>query len=146
MGLGALLLTLAPFIKSEPINSVLSLLFTWRVFYALLVSGFLGFGASFIAIPLQSLLHEMIPEDKRGKVLGILFTLLSTCSTLPAVIAGVGTDWLGVIPMLFMMGLPILLLGVFGLLRRQWTHAALMIQATPDTPGDHEGHVDVDTW
>ena len=146
VGLGALLLTLAPFFHNVAINPMVSMLFTWRVLYALVISTFLGVGASFIAIPLQSLLHEMIPEDKRGKVLGILFTLLSTCSTLPAVIAGVGTDWLGVMPMFCLMGVPIFLLGAGGLIRRRLAHVELMIHTTPSTNADHEGHVDADTW
>lgn len=82
----------------------------------------LGVGATFISIPLQSLLHEQIPEDKRGKVLGVQFTLLSTSSTLPAVVAGVGADVIGVKPMLAMMALPFLVWGSWGLLQQAMCH------------------------
>jgi MFS family permease len=78
----------------------------------------LGVGAALVAVPLQSVLHELIPEDKRGKIMGVQFTLLSTCSTLPVVLTGVGVDVLGVAPMLVILGIPLLILGVKGLYDR----------------------------
>jgi len=89
-----------------------------RIAYAHGMAVLLGLGAALVAVPLQSVLHELIPEDRRGKVMGVQFTLISAASTLPAVFAGFGADWLGVVPMLIIMGLPLLLLGGKGLYDR----------------------------
>lgn len=78
----------------------------------------MGVGASLVAIPLQALLHERIPEDKRGKVLGVQFTVLSTSSTLPAVFAGLGSEYVGVVPVLLSLALPFVVVGMVGL--RHW--------------------------
>src|SRR5690606_16507562 len=69
---------------------------TVRMLYTYFLVPLMGIAASFVAIPLQALLHELIPEDKRGKILGVQFTILSTCSTLPVLVAGVGADLFGV--------------------------------------------------
>ena len=74
----------------------------------------LGLGASMVAVPLQTVLHDRIPEALRGKVLGVQFTVLSTASTLPAVVAGLGTERFGVLPMLHTLALPFLLWGLLG--------------------------------
>jgi MFS family permease len=91
---------------------------TERMGYTYFWAALTGVGASLVSIPLQSLLHERIPEDKRGKVLGVQFTILSTCSTLPVLLAGLGTDVFGVIPMLTAMALPFLIVGTIGLKRQ----------------------------
>lgn len=91
---------------------------TFRMLYTYVLVSLMGIGASFVAIPLQALLHELIPEDKRGKILGVQFTILSTCSTLPALIAGLGADFFGVIPMFLLIGLPVLFIGIRGLYNR----------------------------
>lgn len=92
--------------------------FTMRMLYTYSLSTVMGVAASFIAIPLQSLLQELIPEDKRGKVFGVQFTILSTSSTLPVLIAGLAVEQVGVQAMFLMTGLPILLFGGIGLYRR----------------------------
>jgi MFS family permease len=81
---------------------------TVRMAYTYAWSVVLGLGASMVSIPLQSFLHETIPEDKRGKVLGVQFTILSTSSTLPALLAGLGSEQLGVIPILLGFSVPFL--------------------------------------
>lgn len=88
---------------------------TQRMGYTYLASLLMGVGAAFIAIPLQSLLHARIPEDVRGKVLGVQFTILSTSSTAPALIAGLGTELIGVQLMMLLLGLPFALWGAYGL-------------------------------
>lgn len=91
---------------------------TVRMLYTYTLATLMGVAAAFIAIPLQALLHELIPEDKRGKVLGVQFTILSTSSTLPVLIAGLAVEWLGVQWMFWLIGLPLLTLGIIGLY--QW--------------------------
>ena len=92
--------------------------FTWRMLYTYVLATGMGVAAAFIAIPLQALLHELIPEDKRGKVLGVQFTVLSTSSTLPVLIAGLAVEQVGPGPLFFAIGLPLLLFGAFGLYKR----------------------------
>lgn len=90
---------------------------TVRMIYTYTLSVLMGIGAGFVAIPLQALLHELIPEDKRGKVMGVQFTILSTSSTLPVLAAGLGVEFIGVQWMLYLIGLPMLALGLWGLNR-----------------------------
>ena len=96
-----------------------SIQFTFRMLYTYLFSTLMGVGAAFVAIPLQALLHERIPEDKRGKILGVQFTILSTCSTLPAVATGLIIEHVGTCLVLELMGAPLLLVGIWGLLRKR---------------------------
>ncbi|MBK8190910.1 MAG: MFS transporter [Vampirovibrionales bacterium] len=81
------------------------------------LSTLMGVAAAFVAIPLQSLLHEVIPDDKRGKIMGVQFTLLSTASTLPVLAAGLGVEYFGTAAMLNLMGAPVFAVGLFGLMR-----------------------------
>ncbi|MDX2084027.1 MAG: MFS transporter [Candidatus Melainabacteria bacterium] len=97
--------------------------FTVRMGYTYGLSFLMGLSAAAVAIPLQVTLHELIPEDKRGKVLGVQFTMLSTCSTLPVLVAGLGAEFLGVKLMLLAMAMPFLLLGSVGLYQR-WRQAS----------------------
>lgn len=97
---------------------------SWRMLYTYALVPLMGVGASFVAIPLQALLHELIPEDKRGKILGVQFTILSTCSTLPVLVAGFGAEMFGVTPMFLLIGIPLFAIGVRGLyLRLHHVHA-----------------------
>lgn len=95
---------------------------TYRMLYTYFLSTLMGIGAAFIAIPLQALLHELIPEDKRGKVLGVQFTLLSTSSTVPVLAAGLAVEHIGVRALFLLIGIPLLLLGALGLKHRITTH------------------------
>ncbi len=91
---------------------------TYRMVFTYLLAMLMGVGAAFVAIPLQAMLQELIPEDKRGKVMGVQFTLLSTSSTIPALIAGLAVEYIGVQWMFALFGLPLLLFGLFGLRQR----------------------------
>jgi MFS family permease len=92
--------------------------FTMRMLYTYTLAVIMGVAAAFVAIPLQAVLHEMIPEDKRGKVLGVQFTLLSTSSTLPVLVAGLAVEQLGVDTMFLLIGVPTLIFGFVGLYKR----------------------------
>lgn len=118
LGAGLLALILTQFLSQQPIFPVVLPYLDWRVLYAHAVAVILGIGAALVAVPLQSVLHEMIPEDKRGKIMGVQFTLISACSTFPVLIAGVGADLIGVAPMLAILGIPLLLFGGRGLYDR----------------------------
>lgn len=89
---------------------------TYPMLYSYLVATLIGFSTAFIAIPTQTILHTEINPDIRGKVFGILFTLLSTASALPVLIAAWGAEIVGVAKMLFLISLPILVFGLYKLL------------------------------
>lgn len=90
-----------------------------EVALALVMACFLGVAAAAIAIPLQTLLQEEIPEHLRGKVFGVQNMLVNTALTVPMLLAGVSADlvdqWLpgyGVVVVMSLLGL-LLLIGGF---------------------------------
>jgi len=118
VGLGLLALTATPLFSQRAIYPPLFPYLDGRILFAHSMAIILGIGAAMVAVPLQSVLHELIPENKRGKVMGVQFTLLSACSTFPVILAGVGVDTIGVSAMLIIMGIPLLLFGGKGLYHR----------------------------
>lgn len=86
-----------------------------RMIYTYIVAGLVGFGSALVAIPVQTILQTSIPENMRGKVFGVQFTLLSTSSTLPVLLAALGADIIGVSTMLFIIGFPLSIFGFFNL-------------------------------
>ena len=93
--------------------------FTLRMVYCYIFAALLGFGCAMSAIPVQTILHTQVPESMRGKVFGVQFTLLSTSSTLPIIIAAYAADLIGVIKILFLVGVPVALFGVWGILKNR---------------------------
>ena len=59
-----------------------------------------GMAYASVAIPAQTELQEVIPEDVRGRVFGILNTLVSIASFLPIIIVGPVSDAFGPAPVL----------------------------------------------
>lgn len=88
---------------------------TYPMLYSYIVATLLGVGTAFVAIPTQTILHTEIDAQVRGKVFGILFTLLSTASALPVLIAAWGAEFLGIAKMLFIIAFPVLLFGIYKL-------------------------------
>jgi hypothetical protein len=78
----------------------------------------LGVGASLVAIPLQALLHDKIPENLRGKVLGVQFTILATSSTVPSIVAGFAVEQLGAQLLFSVMALPFIGVALWGFSHR----------------------------
>jgi len=93
--------------------------FTLRMIYCYIFAALLGFGCAMSAIPVQTILHTYVPESMRGKVFGVQFTLLSTSSTLPIIVAAYATDLIGIINILFLVGIPVALFGVWGILKNR---------------------------
>lgn len=87
---------------------------TYRMIYSYIIAGLVGFSSAFVAVPVQTILHKNIKPKVRGKVFGVQFTLLSTASTLPVLVAAFGADSFGIEIMLFIIGLPTLFLGIYG--------------------------------
>lgn len=88
---------------------------TYPMLYSYVVATFIGMSTAFVAIPTQTILHTEIDPKVRGKVFGILFTLLSTASTLPVLITAWGAEILGVAKMIFVIAFPVLFFGIYKL-------------------------------
>lgn len=86
---------------------------TYPMLYSYIVGILIGLSTAIIAIPTQTILHTEINPKIRGKVFGILFTLLSTASTLPVLVVAWGSELVGVAKMLFIIALPILVFGFY---------------------------------
>ncbi len=89
----------------------------WKIVYSYVFAAIIGFGCAMAAIPIQTILHTLIPEKIRGKIFGIQFTLLSTSSTLPIIIAAYAADAVGVTTVLFIIGLIIAVFGIWGMVK-----------------------------
>lgn len=75
-----------------------------KVETALVLAALMGTFASLIAVPLQTLIQELVPESMRGKVFGMQNMLVNTASTLPMALAGVAADLWGVKTILIGLG------------------------------------------
>ncbi len=90
---------------------------TDRIGWTYLLSLLMGTSAALAAIPLQTAIHQAIEPAMRGKMMGIQFTLLSTSSTLPIVIAGLGVTVIGLPPMLLAIAVLLAATGLWSLRR-----------------------------
>lgn len=75
---------------------------------------FTGVGAALVAVPLQALLQETVPESLRGKVFGVQNMLINLASTVPMALAGVLADALGVRWVVFLTGILVLVGSLLG--------------------------------
>ncbi len=85
-----------------------------------------GFEYAFVAIPAQTALQEDLPVEVRGRIFGILNTLLSVASFLPVLVAPAAADLLnlvfrgaGIPVVMALLGLIVLGLGI-----ASWRHNA----------------------
>ncbi len=79
----------------------------------LLCGAVLGFGASLIAVPMQTLIQEKTPESMRGKVFGFQNNAVNIALSIPLVITGPITDRFGLQPVLWGMSLIVTVAGIF---------------------------------
>lgn len=86
---------------------------------AYLLTGIVGFAAAWVAIPNQTLLQEVVPEDRRGKVFGTQSMATNIATTLPMGGAGVLADVVGVRTLIFLLG-ALMLLASFGSRAWRW--------------------------
>lgn len=116
-----LVLVLLPFMSNilsrgiiVSINTFLPKILSLNIFNFVLVLAFLaGFANALIFIPSQAIIQEIIPEDFRSKIYGLLFALIGVFSIIPIMIAGGIADIIGVGAVLFIIGLLVLILGIF---------------------------------
>lgn len=92
---------------------------TFPMLYSYIMATFIGVSTALIAIPTQTILHTEIDSKVRGKVFGILFTLLSTASALPVLVAAWGAELIGIPRMILVISLPVFIFGLYKLLIRK---------------------------
>lgn len=80
-----------------------------------------GVAYSFITVPAMTLLQEELPDDIRGRVFGLLNTLVSIFSFLPLIIVGPMADLWGIAPV-FLLG-AVIVFGVWLLGRKERAQA-----------------------
>lgn len=103
------------------------------------ISVFAGLEYAFVAIPSQTALQEDIPADVRGRIFGILNTLLSVASFLPVILAPAVADILDIF--FDGTGIPVVM-GFLGLITlwagiaswRRNAKAGLHVRDTPAPP------------
>ena len=98
------------------------------VSYAL--TGIVGFAAAWVAIPNQTLLQEIVPEDRRGKVFGVQNMATNIATTLPMGGMGIMTDWWGVRNLIGLLGV-IMLIAALGSRAWRWVPG---VPAKPTDP------------
>jgi MFS family permease len=85
-----------------------------------LVIAFLaGVSYAFVLIPSQTQLQEDLPEEVRGRVFGVLNTLVSVASFLPIIIVGTIADFVGTQFVIMAVGVAVLVAGVLSVARRR---------------------------
>ena len=80
--------------------------------FVFLLATVAGFANALIFVPSQALIQEIIPQNFRSKIYGLLFALIGIFSLLPIMAAGGVADLLGVGTVFFSIGLGILLIGL----------------------------------
>lgn len=110
--------------KPLPLLGFLSMAFVLAVFtftrnliVGLGLSAFLGLGAAFIGVPMQTLIQQETPESKRGKVFGFQNNIVNIALSLPLAVAGPLTDAVGLRVVLVFMSI---MVGIVGI----WTYLA----------------------
>jgi len=86
---------------------------TSNLWIGLSLSILLGFGASLVGVPMQTLIQKQTPESMRGKVFGLQNNVVNIALSLPLAIAGPLTDRLGLRLVLLGMSFAVALIGVW---------------------------------
>jgi predicted MFS family arabinose efflux permease len=95
--------------------SIVLAIFTFvnNLWIGLLCAAILGFGASLIAVPMQTLIQEKTPESMRGKVFGFQNNAVNIAIAVPLVITGPLTDRFGLPPILWGMSVIVAVAGIW---------------------------------
>ena len=86
-----------------------------RMFTAIVTVFFLGIGFVSIIIPVQTLLQEKTPEDKRGRVFGVLGFAITLASILPVLMTATIADIIGTNFMIAVLAFLVGALGIYSL-------------------------------
>lgn len=101
---------------------VVPVLGQFRLFCAIGAVFVLGIGFVSLAIPVQTMIQEQTPEDKRGRVFGVLGFAITLASILPILLTATIADILGVTFMITIMAILIGALGFYSFREPYETH------------------------
>ena len=73
----------------------------------------LGAVNALVIVPSQTAVQQHTPEELRGRIFGVLATMVNAASFLPILFAGVLADTLGVVVMMVLLGLSVFLSGFY---------------------------------
>ncbi|MBM3267715.1 MAG: MFS transporter [Candidatus Sericytochromatia bacterium] len=76
--------------------------------FSYVLTGVVGFASAWVAIPNQTLLQEVVPEDRRGKVFGVQNMATNIATTLPMGGIGIMSDLWGVRTLIALLGVVML--------------------------------------
>lgn len=115
-GISLILLPLASKLAARDfipiVNAYLPTFLQLNIFnFVLLLAFAAGFANALIFVPSQAIIQEVIPENFRSKIYGLLFALIGVFSLLPIMVAGGVADIFGVGTVLVAIGIFILTLG-----------------------------------
>lgn len=88
--------------------AVLTRLLIYPIFFAMPIILTIGLGYVLVLVPLQTLIHENTPFDVRGRVFGVLSTIVTLSAVFPMLITTTLADLLGIRSVLIIIGLGIL--------------------------------------
>ncbi len=80
--------------------------------FVILIAFLAGAANALIFVPSQATIQEVVPENFRSKIYGLLFALIGVFSLIPIMIAGGVADIIGVGAVLFFIGVLIVLVGL----------------------------------
>lgn len=76
-----------------------------------LIAFFLGLANAFVFVPANTILQENTTDEQRGKVYGVLNTIIGVFSLLPIIVVGGLSDLIGVVRVIVGIGVLLLLFG-----------------------------------
>jgi len=98
----------------DTLNSILPRIIHINVLHLIVVLAFIvGFGISFVFIPSNATIQIETSEEMRGRMYGLLSSLIGAVSFLPVILAGGLADILGVGVVITTVGSLMILLGIF---------------------------------
>lgn len=86
-----------------------------------------GVSYAFVLIPSQTQLQEELPEEVRGRVFGVLNTLVSVASFLPIIVTGPIADVIGTQYVILFVGVLVFLAGTLSVATRRMPAAAVAV-------------------
>jgi MFS family permease len=117
MGISILLLPFGSRVESGQIvhliNSYLPYLLRINMVHIMVVLAFiLGIATSLVFVPANTVLQEETSDESRGKVYGVLNTLIGIMSIIPVVVVGGLADLIGIKAVITGMGIVVLIIAV----------------------------------
>lgn len=116
-GIAMLILPFCSRIASKDIIQLLNLylpkfLLITNIHIVILLAFIVGVANALVFVPSNTILQEQTSDEVRGKVYGVMNTLVGLFSFLPVLIVGSLSDWLGITPVLIGIGVTLLLIAL----------------------------------